>query len=85
MPWEIFIAAGMWIIGGNYILLRQRRKAGESWMQALNPFAPSGRHMDGRSWLQVLLLLFVSLALAHMGLARSAHLPKGATAIQPRL
>lgn len=72
IPWEIFVAATMWMIGGNYILLRQRRKAGESWGEALNPFAPFGRHMDRRSWSQILLLVFLSLAVAQFGLGRNS-------------
>jgi hypothetical protein len=82
MPWELFVAGMMWIVGGNYIMIRQRRKAGESWIKALSPFAPL-RYMDGRSWLQLLLLVFLSLAVTQAGLVRSPpHLPRSATPTQ---
>jgi len=82
MPWELFVAGTIWIVGGNYIILRQRRKAGESWIKALKPFAPF-RYMDRRSWLQLLLLVFLSLAVAQVGLVRRPpHLSQSATPTQ---
>ena len=82
MLWELFVAGTIWIVGGNYIILRQRRKAGESWIMALNPFAPF-RYMDRRSWLQLLLLVFLSLVVAQVGLVRRPpHLSQSATPTQ---
>jgi hypothetical protein len=85
IPWEFFAAGAIWIIGGNLIHLRQRRKAGESWLQALNPFAPFGRHMDRRSWLQLLLLAVVSLAVAQFGFVRNVpHQADDTATIRPQ-
>ena len=85
IPWEFFIAGAIWLLGGNYIVLRQRRKAGESWIQALNPFGPLVRYMDGRSWWQLLLLVFLTLAVAQIGLTRRVpHLPQDPTPTQSR-
>ena len=79
LPWEFFVAGAIWIIGGNYILIRQRRKAGQSWKQVLNPFAPFVRHMDRWSYLQLLLVACLSLAVANVGLGRVGQLRPGNT------
>jgi hypothetical protein len=79
LPWEFFVAGAIWIIGGNYILIRQRRKAGQSWKQVLNPFAPFVRHMDRWSYLQLLLMVLLSLAVANAGLGRVGQLPPEST------
>ena len=85
LPWEVFVAGGIWVIGGNYILLRQRRKAGESWRKVVNPFTSPVPYMNGRSWLQLLLLAFLSLALAQLGLARHGQpIPGSALVAQPK-
>ncbi|NJM36278.1 MAG: hypothetical protein HC850_18075 [Rhodomicrobium sp.] len=73
LPWQ-FVAAGiLWMGGGTYIMVRQRRKAGLSWWEAFDPSYPPFRHMDGRVWAKILLLGVISLGLAQWGLAEAAR------------
>ena len=61
------LVAVIWIGGGNWIIIRQNRKAGRPWWYSFNPFNPPFRYMDGKSWVQLILLAFLSLAVFSIG------------------
>lgn len=71
------LAAVIWIGGGNWIVIRQRRKSGRSWADSLNPFNPPFRDMDRRAWKQIVLLGLLSLLVASVGAELSK--PTGTT------
>jgi hypothetical protein len=73
LPWHVIVAGILWICGGNYILARQGRKAGLSWWEALNPFSPPFRYMNGGAWAKILLLAIVALGFAHWGIVQTAR------------
>ena len=57
------LAGAIWIIGGNALIFRQRRKAGLSILASLSPFTPTFGYFDGKTWRHFILLTIVALAL----------------------
>lgn len=57
------LAGGLWIVGGNVLIVWQKRKAGRSWMEAFNPFGPVFRDFDGKAWKILGFLVFASMVL----------------------
>jgi uncharacterized membrane protein YhaH (DUF805 family) len=62
------LIAVVWIGGGNWIVIRQKRKAGRSWWDCFNPLNPPFRDMNGIAWLQIALLMVFSLVVLGVGL-----------------
>lgn len=77
------LAAVIWFGGGNWILIRQRRKAGRSWWECLNPFNPPFRDMDRRSWLQLILLALFGVVVISVGLELTMPAVQPAASISP--
>jgi type II secretory pathway component PulF len=72
LPTSFLVLVGLvgliWIGGGNWIVIHQRRKAGRSWWDCFNPFNPPFRDMNRKAWLQVALLAVFSLVVFSVGL-----------------
>lgn len=87
-PTSVLVTFGLiaviWIGGGNWILIRQARKAGRRWWEHLNPLNPPFRDMDWKAWVQMALLGVVALLVASLGAQLTADRPP-ATADAPSL
>ena len=78
------IAAVIWIGGGNWIMVRQARRAGRPWWDSFNPLTPPGRNMDRRAWLQLALLVFLGFAVFSVGMNLVQPAPQPAVSAPPQ-
>jgi hypothetical protein len=86
VPTSVSVAFGftavIWIGGGNWILIRQTRKAGRRWWEYLNPLNPPFRDMDWKAWAQMALLGVFALFAASIGAQLTAERPPDAPNLQ---
>lgn len=68
---SIALAAVIWAGGVHYVVARQARKAGRSVWSILNPLNPPFRDLDGRSWLQIALVIILGFVVVSVGLSLS--------------
>jgi hypothetical protein len=80
----IGLAAIIWCGGANLVLIRQRRKAGRSWWESLNPLNPPFREMDGKAWIQIALLAILAFAVVSVGVDLAEVTRPDATASPPK-
>jgi hypothetical protein len=65
----LYAAGCVWIIGGNVLMYRHKKRMGLSFWSIMNPFKPQFRAFSGYEWASLGALVVVTLALA--GLAMS--------------